>query len=244
MRPMMFGTGIWSRSSTPGSWLISRLIPSLDQSLTSIRSLSLLRCCLSSFPGVRPICRCVVVELDIAPNQRGRITVTCLRGSKRRRTRSRGWRMRCFGQSGRVRSARCWGRCGGGGLDWRMDWRTRDLQLSTQNACKTQKPPLSGGFAMRLNGVEPSRPVRDTRPSTLRVYQFRHSRSRAADSRCLVMVGLAGGGGEGGCGGAPWLRVSESAGTLRTSVRTSALVCRRGGAPGGPGPDQEAEGDF
>ena len=37
---------------------------------------------------------------------------------------------------------------------------------------------------MRLNGVEPSRPVRDTRPSTLRVYQFRHSRSRAADSRC------------------------------------------------------------
>ena len=31
-------------------------------------------------------------------------------------------------------------------------------------------------LSMRLNGVEPSRPVRDTRPSTLRVYQFRHSR--------------------------------------------------------------------
>ena len=43
---------------------------------------------------------------------------------------------------------------------------------------------------MRLNGVEPSRPVRDTRPSTLRVYQFRHSRSRGDDSRCLGIPGL------------------------------------------------------
>lgn len=42
---------------------------------------------------------------------------------------------------------------------------------------------------MRLNGVEPSRPVRDTRPSTLRVYQFRHSRSRGVDSRCLPRLG-------------------------------------------------------
>ncbi len=33
---------------------------------------------------------------------------------------------------------------------------------------------------MRLNGVEPSRPVRGTRPSTLRVYQFRHSRRGAS----------------------------------------------------------------
>src|SRR4051794_32486720 len=38
---------------------------------------------------------------------------------------------------------------------------------------------------MRLNGVEPSRVFPPTRPSTLRVYQFRHSRSRARDSRCL-----------------------------------------------------------
>ena len=41
------------------------------------------------------------------------------------------------------------------------------------------------GFVMRLNGVEPSRVFPPTRPSTLRVYQFRHSRSRATDSRCL-----------------------------------------------------------
>ena len=34
---------------------------------------------------------------------------------------------------------------------------------------------------MRLRGVEPPRPVRATRPSTLRVYQFRHSRLRAVD---------------------------------------------------------------
>jgi hypothetical protein len=29
----------------------------------------------------------------------------------------------------------------------------------------TRKPPIYGGFRVRLNGVEPSRPVRDTRPS-------------------------------------------------------------------------------
>ena len=34
---------------------------------------------------------------------------------------------------------------------------------------------------MRLRGVEPPRPVRATRPSTLRVYQFRHSRLRGVD---------------------------------------------------------------
>ena len=55
---------------------------------------------------------------------------------------------------------------------------------------------------MRLNGVEPSRPVRGTRPSTLRVYQFRHSRSRAFDSRCL------------GAGDGRWLRVSGGEGSL------------------------------
>jgi hypothetical protein len=33
---------------------------------------------------------------------------------------------------------------------------------------------------MRLNGVEPSRVFPPTRPSTLRVYQFRHSRGRTA----------------------------------------------------------------
>jgi hypothetical protein len=46
---------------------------------------------------------------------------------------------------------------------------------------------------MRLRGVEPPRPVRVTRPSTLRVYQFRHSRLRAVDdSRRAWRGGAAG----------------------------------------------------
>jgi hypothetical protein len=45
---------------------------------------------------------------------------------------------------------------------------------------------------MRLNGVEPSRVFPPTRPSTLRVYQFRHSRSRAADSRLFGVRGAGG----------------------------------------------------
>src|SRR3954466_13011450 len=36
---------------------------------------------------------------------------------------------------------------------------------------------------MRPRGVEPPRPVRGTRPSTLRVYQFRHGRLRDGDCR-------------------------------------------------------------
>jgi hypothetical protein len=54
---------------------------------------------------------------------------------------------------------------------------------------------------MRLNGVEPSRVFPPTRPSTLRVYQFRHSRGRASilDARSLGRV---------------WLRVSGSGGRL------------------------------
>ena len=48
---------------------------------------------------------------------------------------------------------------------------------------------------MRLNGVEPSRPVRDTRPSTLRVYQFRHSRLRG---KAILDVCVQGEGGR--CG--------------------------------------------
>ena len=38
---------------------------------------------------------------------------------------------------------------------------------------------------MRLRGVEPPRTFRSTRPSTLRVYQFRHSRVGAR-----ILVGL------------------------------------------------------
>ena len=39
-----------------------------------------------------------------------------------------------------------------------------------------KNPPFPAGSEVRLRGVEPPRPVRATRPSTLRVYQFRHSR--------------------------------------------------------------------
>jgi hypothetical protein len=35
-------------------------------------------------------------------------------------------------------------------------------------------------FYMRSSGLEPPRTIRSTRPSTLRVYQFRHERERAA----------------------------------------------------------------
>src|ERR1043166_7762238 len=54
------------------------------------------------------------------------------------------------------------------------------------------------GLTMRLRGGEPPRVFPPTRPSTLRVYQFRHSRSRAVDSRCL---GTWGGGGLRASGG-------------------------------------------
>jgi hypothetical protein len=68
--------------------------------------------------------------------------------------------------------------------DWRTDWRTRRLSSGRMGEQAKENPPISGGLRMRLNGVEPSRVFPPTRPSTLRVYQFRHSRLRAADSRC------------------------------------------------------------
>ena len=63
-------------------------------------------------------------------------------------------------------------------------------------------------YLMRLNGVEPSRVFPPTRPSTLRVYQFRHSRARAPilDARRKEAF--------------PSLKASARAGSLRTSVRT------------------------
>ena len=67
---------------------------------------------------------------------------------------------------------------------------------------------------MRLNGVEPSRPVRGTRPSTLRVYQFRHSRLWASDSSCSAATAWVG-----GCAAPRRLRASVGAATLRTGVR-------------------------
>src|SRR6266576_1504557 len=39
-----------------------------------------------------------------------------------------------------------------------------------------QKPHIRRAFLVRPRGFEPPRPIRVTRPSTLRVYQFRHRR--------------------------------------------------------------------
>jgi hypothetical protein len=39
-----------------------------------------------------------------------------------------------------------------------------------------QKAPSSGAFPVRPRGLEPPRTNQSTRPSTLRVYQFRHRR--------------------------------------------------------------------
>ena len=59
-----------------------------------------------------------------------------------------------------------------------------------QDRPNKQKPRRSGvSRSMRLNGVEPSRVFPPTRPSTLRVYQFRHSREVGRRSRDSVTFG-------------------------------------------------------
>src|SRR5271154_5191565 len=45
-----------------------------------------------------------------------------------------------------------------------------------------EKSPATRAFSVRPNGLEPSRGNLPTRPSTLRVYQFRHGRRRASIS--------------------------------------------------------------
>lgn len=50
-------------------------------------------------------------------------------------------------------------------IHWRIDWRTSDPTVWSA-ATKSTKAPDFRGLSMRLNGVEPSRPVRGTRPST------------------------------------------------------------------------------
>jgi hypothetical protein len=99
----------------------------------------------------------------------------------------------------------------------------RPLGSETAPRIAAQKSLISKGLVMRLNGVEPSRVFPPTRPSTLRVYQFRHSRSSAVDSRCLAPAGVAAGW-EASCGGVPGLRASGSGGTLRTGVRMSVYA--------------------
>ena len=78
---------------------------------------------------------------------------------------------------------------------------------------------ISRGFAVRLRGVEPPRPVRATRPSTLRVYQFRHSRLRAVDDS--RRAGSSAGRGWRSFGPERCLKPSVGGGTLRTCVRPS-----------------------
>jgi hypothetical protein len=49
-------------------------------------------------------------------------------------------------------------------------------ELGREGHAQAIKSPGFQGFPMRLRGVEPPRTLRSTRPSTLRVYQFRHRR--------------------------------------------------------------------
>ena len=79
---------------------------------------------------------------------------------------------------------------------------TRFCRLSAANCChdgsqrapvvqapisyRTTKPPQNGGFIMRRRGLEPPRGNPPTRPSTLRVYQFRHRRRGGAQYRRLI----------------------------------------------------------
>ena len=92
-----------------------------------------------------------------------------------------------------------------------------------------RNPRASGGFVMRRRGLEPPRDLHPTRPSTLRVYQFRHRRvgrgeySRGTPgSRCCV----------------------RPAGPLacRTHVRTQLDTTARGAAAHGP--DEAPAGDL
>ena len=97
--------------------------------------------------------------------------------------------------------------------------------LAEENIEEYIEIPDLRGIPMRLNGVEPSRPVKGTSPSSLRVYQFRHSRSGTAILDVRRGRGLRGG--RGRAAGASGLRASAGGGTLRTSVRTLALCLKR-----------------
>lgn len=56
-------------------------------------------------------------------------------------------------------------------------WRqTHHAGRCRQRRLANKKAPLSGAFLMRPRGLEPPRTIQSTRPSTLRVYQFRHRR--------------------------------------------------------------------
>ena len=74
--------------------------------------------------------------------------------------------------------------------------------------------PAVAGLFMRPRGLEPPRPIQATRPSTLRVYQFRHRREWGVDYRCgLPRPSRAG------------LEPVRGAATLRTCVRTHPTRC-------------------
>src|SRR5437764_15436609 len=62
-----------------------------------------------------------------------------------------------------------------------------------------QKAPPRGAFAVRPRGLEPPRELSPTRPSTLRVYQFRHRRGAPVYPWGLVAL----------CGGQDLVSVRE-----------------------------------
>src|SRR6476659_4798802 len=65
--------------------------------------------------------------------------------------------------------------------------------ISRRDVCqpRTRERPLSRPHTMRWRGLEPPRGINPTRPSTLRVYQFRHQRARAIVATPSVFPGLA-----------------------------------------------------
>src|SRR5918998_5236794 len=80
-------------------------------------------------------------------------------------------------------------------------------------------PLGSQAFAMRPGRLELPRAIRPTRPSTLRVYQFRHRRVAAADYRATDMP-------------------SDGSPTMRTHVRSNAHST--GGSPSARAPAHPA----
>ena len=54
----------------------------------------------------------------------------------------------------------------------------------------TRKPRGCGAFVMRRRGLEPPRAIQPTRPSTLRVYQFRHRRRWPRRGRGTASIAL------------------------------------------------------
>src|ERR1051325_11183753 len=80
--------------------------------------------------------------------------------------------------------------------------------ISLSGICQSKRNGRFRGRTMRWRGLEPPRGFNPTRPSTLRVYQFRHQRARRIVAAATVrshgdLGGALGAGGSGARGSAP-----------------------------------------